>query len=165
MASPNNKLKKGGQEITLMTVLANEATGSSRKLLNEYGMPDAKNYQDLEIKLAELYFNTKDKVALEKRLAAIHPHKNWILRNVQPVIEEKSKQELIEEVKSNADGQCMCPRCQRRNNCEYSNAEGDVLTNRSEKVQAAGLVGPMMILGLISIVMITLLKASPNFNK
>ena len=72
MASVKDKLKKGGQEITLMTVLANEATGSSRKILKEYGMPDAKNYQDLEIKLAELYFNTKDKVALERKLAEIH---------------------------------------------------------------------------------------------
>lgn len=161
MASVKDKLKKGGQEITLMTVLANEATGPSRKLLREYGMPDAKNYQELEIKLAELYFNTKDKVALEKKLAAIHPHKNWILRNVQPVIEEKSKQELVEEVKSNATGDCMCPHCQYlKNNSGFSNADGDV--KNAIKNDYAGLVAPLMIFGMVGIVLIAVLRTAPK---
>lgn len=161
MASVKDKLKKGGQEITLMTVLANEATGPSRKLLREYGMPDAKNYQELEIKLAELYFNTKDKVALEKKLAAIHPHKNWILRNVQPVIEEKSKQELVEEVKSNATGDCMCPHCQYlKNNSGFSNAEGDA--KNAVKSDYAGLVAPLMIFGMVGIVLIAVLRTVPK---
>lgn len=161
MASVKDKLKKGGQEITLMTVLANEATGPSRKLLREYGMPDAKNYQELEIKLAELYFNTKDKVALEKKLAAIHPHKNWIIRNVQPVIEEKSKQELVEEVKSNATGDCMCPHCQYlKNNSGFSNADGDV--KNAIKNDYAGLVAPLMIFGMVGIVLIAVLRTAPK---
>lgn len=161
MASAKNKLKQGGQEITLMTVLANEATGPSRKLLKEYGMPDAKNYQDLEIKLAELYFNTKDKVELEKKLAAIHPHKKWLLRNVQPVIEEKSKQELVEEVKSNAIGDCMCPHCQYlRNNSTFSNAEGDA--KNPVKNDYAGLIAPIMMFGMVGIVLIAVLRTAPK---
>jgi hypothetical protein len=156
-ASQNKKIAKGGQEITLMTVLANEATAPSRKLLKEYGMQDAKNYQDLEIKLAELYFNTKDKVALEKKLATIHPHKNWILKNVQPVIEEKSNQEQVEEVKSNATGDRMCPRCQKLFNQEFSNVEG---VTKEPQTNYAGLIVPSMLIAVIGLTYVLILKAT-----
>jgi hypothetical protein len=155
MASENNKLKKGGQEITLMTVLANEATGPSRRLLKDYGMSDPKNYQDLEIKLAELYFNTKDKVELEKKLASIHPHKNWILRNVQPVIEEISNQGQVEEVKSNATGECICPQCQ---NQKYLNATGDDKQSLNAKFDMSMLIAPTMIIGIFGLTYIMILK-------
>jgi hypothetical protein len=154
--SLKDKQRKGGQEITLMTVLANEATGPSRKLLKDYGMTDAKNYTDLEVKLAELYFNTTDKVALEKKLAAIHPHKNWILRNVQPVIEEKSKQEQVEEVKSNADGQCMCPQCQKPTN--FSNASGPDQSN--SKFDMSMIVVPTMLIALVGLTYVMIIKTA-----
>lgn len=156
MASTKDKLKKGGQEITLMTILANEATGPSRKILKEYGQPDAKNYQDLEIKLAELYFNTKDKVVLEKKLAEIHPHKNWILKNVQPVIEETSKQVQVEEVKSNATGDCMCPQCQRQPYTDktFFSAEGPT----TQKVGVEGLIVPMMLFAMIGVTFVFIAK-------
>jgi hypothetical protein len=158
--SIKDKQGKGGQEITLMTVLANEATGPSRKLLKEYGMPDAKNYSDLEIKLAELYFNTTDKVALEKKLAAIHPHKNWILRNVQPVIEEKSKQEQVEEVKSNADGECMCPQCQKSRNNSYSNVTGPDQSNA--KFDFNMIIVPSMLIALVGLTYVMIIKATTS---
>jgi hypothetical protein len=156
MASTKDKLKKGGQEITLMTILANEATGPSRKILKEYGQPDAKNYQDLEIKLAELYFNTKDKVVLEKKLAEIHPHKNWILKNVQPVIEETSKQVQVEEVKSNATGDCMCPQCQRQPYTDktFFSAEGPT----TQKVGVEALIVPMMLFAMIGVTFVFVAK-------
>lgn len=160
MASHQNKLKKGGQEITLMTVLANEATGPSRKLLKEYGMPDAKNYQELEIKLAELYFNTKDKVALEKRLALIHPHKNWILKNVQPVIEEKSKQEQVEEVKSNLDGDNICPSCNKSNKNRFLYADGS--QSQASKLDYNALIIPMMLLGFLGLTYVMVIKVANN---
>ena len=156
-ASKNNKMAKGGQEITLMTVLANEATGPSRKLLKQYGQPDAKNYQDLEVKLAELYFNTKDKVELEKQLAEIHPHKNWILKNVQPVIEEKSKQEQIEEVKSNATGDNICPQCNRKNReLDFLYAEGP--QQPTAKSDLNMLIVPVMLLAMVGLTYIVVLK-------
>jgi hypothetical protein len=160
MASDKNKLRNGGQEITLMTVLANEATGPSRKILKEYGAQDAKNYKDLEVKLAELYFNTQDKVALEKKLADIHPHKNWILKNVKPAIEETSNQELIEEVKSNAIGDCICPQCQKQpyTDKNFLNAEGPT----QSKVGIEGLIAPMVLLGLLGITYVFVLKAVKN---
>lgn len=156
-ASNNNKIAKGGQEITLMTVLANEATGPSRKLLRQYGQPDAKNYQDLEVKLAQLYFNTKDKVELEKQLAAIHPHKNWILKNVQPVIEEKSKQEQVEEVKSNAIGDNICPQCNRKNQeLGFLYAEGP--QQPASKSDLNMLIVPVMLLAMVGLTYIVVLK-------
>jgi CHASE3 domain sensor protein len=156
-ASKNNKIAKGGQEITLMTVLANEATGPSRKLLKQYGQPDAKNYQDLEVKLAELYFNTKDKVELEKQLAEIHPHKNWILKNVQPVIEEKSKQEQIEEVKSNATGDNICPQCNRKNReLDFLYAEGT--QQPTAKSDLNMLIVPVVLLAMVGLTYIVVLK-------
>lgn len=160
-ASQNNKTAKGGQEITLMTVLANEATGQSRKLLKQYGESDAKNYQDLEIKLAQLYFNTKDKVELEKQLAAIHPHKNWILKNVQPVIEEKSKQEQIEEVKSNATGDNICPQCNRKNReLDFLYAEGP--QNTASKLDMNMLIAPAMLIGILGITYVMIIKTVNN---
>ena len=156
MASQQNKLKKGGQEITLMTVLANEATGPSRRLLKEYGYPDAKNYQELEIRLAELYFNTKDKVALEQKLAAIHPHKKWILKNVQPVLEGISKQEQVEEVKSNASGDCFCPSCKRLQGTEFLYADGPQSSQPKSDLNA--LIVPVMLLSIVGLTYIAVLK-------
>ena len=158
MASDKNKLRNGGQEITLMTVLANEATGPSRKILKEYGQPDAKDYKDLEVKLAELYFNTQDKVALEKKLAEIHPHKKWILKNVKPAIEETSKQDLVEEVKSNATGDCMCPQCQKQpyTDKNFLNAEGPTST----KVGLEGLIVPVTLLTVVGLTFVFILKAT-----
>lgn len=157
MASVKDKLRKGGQEITLMTVLANEATGPSRKLLKEYGYPDAKNYQELEIKLAELYFNTKDKVELERKLAEIHPHKKWILKNVQPVIEEISKQEQVEEVKSNASGDCLCPSCKRLQGTEFLYADGP--QSSQSKTDLNALIAPVMLLSIVGLTYIVVLKS------
>jgi len=157
-ASQNKKIAKGGQEITLMTVLANEATGPARKLLKKYGQPDAKNYQDLEIKLAQLYFNTKDKVELEKQLAAIHPHKNWILKNVQPVIEEISKQEQIEEIKSNATGDNICPQCNNKNK-ELNFLYADGPQQPAAKSDLNMLIVPVMLLAMVGLTYIVVLKS------
>lgn len=161
MDSDKNKLRNGGQEITLMTVLANEATGPSRKILKEYGQPDAKDYKDLEVKLAELYFNTQDKVALEKKLAEIHPHKKWILKNVKPAIEETSKQDLVEEVKSNAIGDCNCPQCQQKpyQNAEFSNADGG---QSNSKFDISGLIAPAMLFAFVGLTYVMVLRALPK---
>jgi hypothetical protein len=89
------------KEITLMTVLAYESTSDAQKLLKKYGREPAKGYADLEIKLANLYFDTPDKVQLEKELAEIHPHKIWLLDNTQPIV----KQEVVVTEKPNENNQ------------------------------------------------------------
>lgn len=146
-----------------MTILAYESTNESRKLLNKYGKPDAKNIPDLEKKLADLYFATEDKVQLEKDMAEIHPHKNWLLKTIKP-IEEKS--EVVEEVKAPViDGtkECACcPSCSMNNS--KSNFYGDVdnetrkTSNRLTSYET--LIGPAMILAIFSLAAITVVKAS-----
>lgn len=116
MAANNTGTQKGKKDITLMTLLAYEATKESRQLLRKHNHPDAKSIQDLEAKLAELYFETKDKIALEKEFAEIHPHRKWLEKYIKPapqpvvisaeniVKEEVSKPNTDVPVYSNADG-------------------------------------------------------------
>jgi hypothetical protein len=160
MASDRNKVKDGGQEITLMTVLANEATGPSRKILREYGAKDARDYKDLEVKLAELYFNTQDKVALEKKLALIHPHRKWILKNSEPIVVEKIVE--IEDTKSNADGvPCSCPNCINKpyQNLEFSNADGG---NQDKKFDLSQLIVPSMLFAFVGLTFVMVLRSLPK---
>jgi hypothetical protein len=110
----SNKSNSLRQDITLMTLLANESTSDSRKLLKKYGFKDADNHKDLEVKLAELYFATPDKIQIEKELASIHPHKDWILKyypqNIEVVKEEPKVEETLSKIEniSQADGGCGC---------------------------------------------------------
>jgi hypothetical protein len=78
----NNKLNSRKQEITLMTILANEAANECRQILKKYKKPNASNHADLEVKLAELYFEQPDKIQIEKDLAEIHPHKKWLVKSL-----------------------------------------------------------------------------------
>lgn len=93
------------KEITLMTLLANEATNESRELLKRYKQPDAVNCADLELKLANLYTTTSDKFALEKEMAQIHPHKNWLLKRLgedkkeQPIEAKEMENVSVSDIK------------------------------------------------------------------
>lgn len=159
MASKNNKVRNGGQEITLMTVLANEATGPSRKILKEYGVTDAKDYKDLEVKLAELYFKTTDKVELEKKLAFIHPHRKWILKNTEPVVVE-TKQEVVEEVKSNLDSTaCSCPNCQQMyQNKDFSNFNSSDNQN-IQKLELSSIIAPTLLFAVIGLTYVMVIRS------
>ena len=108
MEKRNTKNKK---EVTLMTLLANDAAEDSIKLLKKY-KPQEKVYDfdDLEKKLADLYIETTDKIELEKQMAEMHPHKKWLLKYIKPRVE--IKKEIVEvakpEVKSNCEGNPNC---------------------------------------------------------
>jgi len=91
------------QEITLMTLLANEATSDSRKLLKKHGITDVTNHADLEGKLAQLYFDSPDKIAIEKEMAEIHPHKNWLAKRVESKVEVKTE-EIKVDLKTDDEG-------------------------------------------------------------
>jgi hypothetical protein len=161
MASKNNKVRNGGQEITLMTVLANEATGPSRKILKEYGVTDVKDYKDLEVKLAELYFKTPDKVELEKKLAFIHPHRKWILKNTEPVVVE-TKQEVVEEVKSNLDSTaCSCPNCQQMyQNKDFLNFNSDNQnTQNTQKLELSSIIAPTLLFAVIGLTYVMVIRS------
>lgn len=91
---PNKKKKP---EISLMTILAYEATKDAQNLLAKYRRPKASSFADLEVKLAELYDVVDDKLKLEKELAAIHPHKKWIIARSTPEVKPEVKAEVKEE--------------------------------------------------------------------
>jgi hypothetical protein len=160
MASKNSKVRNGGQEITLMTVLANEATGPSRKILKEYGISDAKDYKDLEVKLAELYFKTPDKVELEKKLAFIHPHRKWILKNTEPIVVEK---QVEEEVKSNFDDtdKCTCQNCKKMyQNQDFLNADGG--NQNTQKLDISSIIAPTLLLAVVGLTFVMVARALPK---
>lgn len=114
MAAQKTKNKIPKKDITLMTLIACEATGPARRILKKHGVSDAKNYDDLEVKLAQLYFHPEtDKIALEKELAEIHPHRNWLMKYAEPQVKEVMVEVpapaaepvvIKEEIKSNASG-------------------------------------------------------------
>lgn len=144
------------QEITLMTLLANESTSGARKLLKKYNKPDADGFQDLEVKLAKLYYEAPDKIAIEKEMAEIHPHKNWLLKTLKPIEKEEvkveEKKEPIVEIKSNMEGQgCGCPRCRAYSNacgCKHSGFDGETPLFKATEPTNVGLIAIIGILAL-----------------
>lgn len=155
------------QEITLMTILANEATDESRDLLRKYNRPDAKSYADLEVKLAELYFDTEDKVQLEKQMAAIHPHKNWILDNTEPqVIVEKEVVEVIKEVPveqtneqtSSFNQNCNNPYCPIHGCTPYNTMSNFDASSQEKQPKTLEIpfAGLLLGVGLVAVVLVAL---------
>jgi hypothetical protein len=144
-------IKKKKQDITLLTLLAYEATGDSQKLLQKHGMPKANNVVDLENKLAELYFSSPDKkLDLEKELADIHPHKKWFIRVLGDQIkkEEPKKEEIkVVELKDEKKLNCDCSQCTGAKEITAS-AEGESQsqlqinnTNLTLAITALGIIG------------------------
>lgn len=116
------------QRVSLLGVIANGSTGDARRLLQKYNEPDAINHKDLQFKLSKLYAKTDDKVKLEKEIAEIHPHKEFILHNLAPVTPPTPEPEImVEEVeaktKQMATTGCPCGNPNCRNN-QVSNACG-----------------------------------------
>lgn len=114
----NRNRNKNKKDITLMTLLAHEATADSRRLLKKHGKEDAKNYDDLEVKLAEFYFTYPDKIGLEKELAEIHPHKKWLLRVTAPKVEVKKEPIKVQEVKTQQTIIAPGIVAEKKSNCE-----------------------------------------------
>lgn len=143
-----NALKK---DVTLMGVLANGSTAQCRKVLAKYGEPDAINHEDLEYKMAQLYRKCDDKIALEKELAEIHPHKDFILNNLSkkdetmpepdPVVIEKSNGVIVEE----ADKPTMS------NACGCSHADGGASSASTSPIRFDNNVAVLGVLGIITI--------------
>lgn len=136
IANNNNKKKKQG--ISLITLLAHQSTGQAQKLLKKYNKPQGDTKPDLEDKLADLYLNAPDKIALEKELAEMHPHRSFILRNLAPKVEPvkpdlsesevKTKTKEFIENSSNFEGNrnCNCNKVSNACGCNsnFSNACG-----------------------------------------
>jgi len=136
------------KEVTLMTLLANEAAEDSIKVLKKY-KPDEKVYDfaDLENKLSDLYVESANKAELEKELAEIHPHKKWLLKYIQPRIE--IKKEIVEvakpEVKSNCEGN---PNCNCKKKADQSSFDGG---NKQELMTMTDYIGLSLVVSVIGV--------------
>ena len=158
----NNLRNNNRTDITLMTLLANEATDGSRKLLKKYGEQDAKNYKDLEVKLAELYFKTADKVQLEKEVAELHPHKKWILKNSEPEV-KVTETVIKEEKKSNLDSN-DCPYC-KDNDCPCTSTPqiySNVVGAEQKTIGFEQYIGPVMLVAVIGMAFFVISRVAPK---
>lgn len=155
-----NKLQ---QRVTLLGTIANGSTAKARKLLKKYKMPDAVNHEDLEYRLTELYHKQDDKIQLEKDLAMIHPHMDFILKYCEtkkeaPEIMEaplESTKKAITEATSCA---CGCGSmgfdASKSYASGYSNAAGEVPVSSSLGSNTGIIV--IGVLGIISVLALTL---------
>lgn len=166
MSKVRSRTNSKRKDISLMTLLANEATGESRKILKKYGEPDATDHEDLEVKLANLYFKTDDKRKLEKELSDIHPHKNWILKYSEPKIEIKKEEVKVEvkpeektEQKSNANGICSgnycCKECERMNGFN-----GTMYSSMNGTQTEQGKMAYIVMFGMVAVLGITMYAIS-----
>ena len=149
-----NKLQ---QRVTLLGTIANGSTANARKLLKKYKMPDAVNHEDLEFKLTQLYHKQDDKIELEKDLAMIHPHKDFILKYCQTLKETpetieaplETTKEAIKETTS-----CACGCESSGFDASKSYAAGD--TSVSTPMGANNGIIVIGVIGIISILALTL---------
>ena len=165
----NNKLNKRKQEITLMTLLANEADKESRHILKKYNKPNARDHADLEVKLAELYFEQDDKLGIEKDLAEIHPHKKWITKTLDLVPKSELKCETCENKKQ--EDETENKQLEAIKNAvsdsvvKFSDFNGSkeapqpTVSKQFSSIEIIGMVGAIGLLG------ITLIVVSKNLSK
>lgn len=178
----NQRAKVEKKDISLLTLLANESTADSRKLLKKYGKEDSTDYEDLEKKLADLYFSSTDKIQLEKEMAQIHPHKKWLLKYETPKIEIKKEEPKVNIVAQEEKApssikvveQGLQHNCsQHGNNCPYHEREhermrmSDIsssfeggLDNKSHtpRVDTNTIIAVLGIIGIVSVLGIILNK-------
>lgn len=64
----------------LLGLLAVDSAQDVNTLLSKNGISPSNDPNELANKLAALYQNAPDKLIIEKQFAAIHPHKNFILK-------------------------------------------------------------------------------------
>jgi hypothetical protein len=151
------------QRVTLLGTIANGSTAGARKLLKKYKMPDAVNHEDLEYKLTQLYHKQDDKIELEKDLAMIHPHKDFILKYSQttkeePIIMEAPLETTKQEISESTSCACGCGSsgfdASKKYASGYSNATGDASVSSPMGTNTGIIV--IGVVGIISILALTL---------
>lgn len=157
MANNRQAKKKSKQYKTLLSVLANGSTDKARALLIKYSGEDAQNTKDLEEKLARTYALSTSKRDIEKEFAEIHPHKDFILKYIQPIKEvtplqpdateksvanESTKSVVVHDGYANASGHAPCgnPNCKYCNRY-FSNCEGNASCSCNKSSNACGCSG------------------------
>jgi len=147
-----NKLQK---RVTLLGTIANGSTAGARKLLKKYKMPDAVNHEDLEYKLTQLYHKQDDKIELEKDLAMIHPHKDFILKYSQttkeePIVMEAPLETTKQVISESSSCACGCGSSGFDASKSYANGDASVSSpmGANTGIIVIGVVGIISILAL-----------------
>lgn len=161
--------EKQRQGATLLSALANGSTDQAREIIKERLGTDARDSRDLQLKLAQLYAATPDKVELEKVFASIHPHKDFILKYFTPVkteviapnnevkempITNEQIKEIEKEAKSNCNGDEKCVECAEKS-YNASGNEVSVSSSLNPNIVVLGVIG---VVGLIALGMIVISK-------
>jgi len=172
-----HKNKKERAKETLLSTLAYGSELESRAMLKEATGEDAKNTEDLQVKLARMYAVSPNKIDIEKKWAEIHPHKDFILKYTKPKEElmplkpdelvELKKEEtpsmtstVIHDGYSNCSGNpnCSCNKMSNACGCSgfngFSNASGNetssnAIGNNQNAVMVVGIVSVVAILGIV----------------
>lgn len=124
------------RQINLLELLAINSTKPACRLLDRYKQPRAKDYADLQVKLAELYGEHPDKILIEKEFANIHPHKEWIIQHCSP------SETVIDEGTSNA---CGC----QHSSFDGSGAEKNIAIDRHRAFELMAAMGLGIMIGAI----------------
>lgn len=151
------KKNRGGlkKSNSLLTFLANESEDKTAKLLQNLGVK-VFNKKDMESKLADFYTNCTDKKEFERKLAEIHPHKDWILRVLAPkkdTIKIEDVKPTEKEIKVSEDAIKRISLLEDRASSNNSNFTGDSNTkiNQNDKLVIFGIVTVVAMFGLIVI--------------
>ena len=169
--------KKQTKFTTLLSTLANGATSDSRRLLIAKTGKDARNTQDLTARLAKLYADSEDKIEIEKLFAAMHPHKDFILKYSAPKKVQEVKEtttialplNAIEESNQAKQGEhahekyvhntalyrpaCQCHECNMKvlSSADGSSSSSTGSPDKAHVYLIAGSIAIVAILGLIVI--------------
>ena len=154
MAKKRNPKKK--QFDTLISVIANGSTDKAIELVSEKGYGKAQDMDDLQYKIGIMYVESGDKRAIEKELAQIHPHKDFILKYIEKENPEEMhpvvvKETMVHDGLQESSGACGCQ--------SYSKAEGEVVAPKIESTPKQHTnelfyITALSIVGLISLAII-----------
>lgn len=103
------------QNISLQELIAINNPSKAKALVVKYGYRPARNYNDLIQKLFRLTKEHREDALND--LVDIHPHKDLILNYAMPT-------PVTTEIKSNCEGDNMCPVCTAKAKERYMNFEG-----------------------------------------
>jgi hypothetical protein len=107
------------QKISIQELIALNNTPKAKALVVKYGYKPARSYNDLIKKLIILTREHREDAL--KELVEIHPHKELILNY-------SIQNPIIEEVKSNCNGDTICSKCMQKQ--QFSNFEGELSPNK-----------------------------------
>lgn len=132
------------QNISLQELIAINNPSKAKALVVKYGYKPARNYNDLIQKLFRLTKEHREDAL--KDLVDIHPHKDLIIHYATPTPIET-------EIKSNCDGDKMCPTCMAKAKEKYMNFEG---TDSASANSSSDWKSMLPLIGLTSLVSVSL---------